>query len=69
MSMLSQLVDRFCIRRLQRKYLLRPISERGPDDIFVVGYPKSGNRMNLIETHRVSDLRDNLGWSRINGDD
>lgn len=27
-----------------------------------VGYPKSGNRMNLIETHIVADLRDSLGW-------
>jgi pyruvate kinase len=32
--------------------------------VTAVSYPKSGNRMNLIETHRVSDLRDNLGWSR-----
>ena len=29
-----------------------------------VGYPKSGNRMNLIQTHVVADLRDSLGWSR-----
>jgi len=29
-----------------------------------VGYPKSGNRMNLIQTHRVSDLRESLGWKR-----
>jgi len=28
-----------------------------------VGYPKSGNRMNLIQTHNVSDLRESLGWS------
>jgi len=32
--------------------------------VTTVGYPKSGNRMNLIETHRVADLRDNLGWRR-----
>lgn len=40
------------------------------DDLILVatvGYPKSGNRMNLIETHRVSDLRDNLGWEDIHG--
>jgi pyruvate kinase len=28
-----------------------------------VGYPKSGNRMNLIETHHVADLRESLGWA------
>lgn len=32
--------------------------------VTAVGYPKSGNRMNLIETHRVADLRDTLGWKR-----
>jgi pyruvate kinase len=38
------------------------------DDDFIVvtavGYPKSGNRMNLIELHKVADLRDNLNWRR-----
>lgn len=37
------------------------------DDVVLVtsvGYPKSGNRMNMIETHVVSDLRDSLGWTR-----
>jgi pyruvate kinase len=28
-----------------------------------VGYPKSGNRMNMIQTHVVSDLRDSLQWA------
>jgi pyruvate kinase len=35
------------------------------DDLILVtalGYPKSGNRMNMIETHLVADLRDALGW-------
>jgi pyruvate kinase len=27
-----------------------------------VSYPSSGNRMNLIETHRVADLVKALGW-------
>ena len=27
-----------------------------------VGYPNSGNRMNLIETHLVSDLRGAMEW-------
>jgi pyruvate kinase len=30
--------------------------------VTAVGYPRSGNRMNMIETHKVSDLRENLGW-------
>jgi pyruvate kinase len=30
--------------------------------VTAVSYPRSGNRMNLIETHRVSDLRRSLGW-------
>jgi pyruvate kinase len=32
--------------------------------IAALSYPKSGNRMNLIETHKVSDLRDSLGWTK-----
>ena len=35
------------------------------DDVVLVtsvGYPKSGNRMNMIQTHVVSDLRDSLHW-------
>jgi pyruvate kinase len=27
-------------------------------------YPKSGNRMNLIELHRVADLVETFGWSK-----
>jgi pyruvate kinase len=32
--------------------------------VTAVGYPRSGNRMNLIQTHHVKDLRDALGWAR-----
>ncbi|MDJ0949921.1 MAG: pyruvate kinase [Alphaproteobacteria bacterium] len=35
------------------------------DDLILVtsvGYPRSGNRMNLIQTHYVRDLVDTLGW-------
>ncbi|MBI4370266.1 MAG: pyruvate kinase [Elusimicrobia bacterium] len=35
------------------------------DDLILVtavGYPRSGNRMNMIETHYVRDLREGLGW-------
>ncbi|MBI4596974.1 MAG: pyruvate kinase [Candidatus Omnitrophica bacterium] len=32
--------------------------------VTAVGYPRSGNRMNLIQTHHIADLRDSLGWTR-----
>lgn len=35
------------------------------DDVILVtsvGYPRSGNRMNLIQSHRVSDLAESLNW-------
>jgi pyruvate kinase len=31
--------------------------------VTAVGYPRSGNRMNLIQTHYVADLRESLGWT------
>ena len=30
--------------------------------VTAVGYPRSGNRMNLLQTHIVGDLADALGW-------
>jgi pyruvate kinase len=33
-----------------------------------VGYPRSGNRMNLVQTHHVADLRESLGWDSIGAD-
>jgi pyruvate kinase len=30
--------------------------------VTTLGYPAAGNRMNVIETHRVGDLRSTLGW-------
>jgi pyruvate kinase len=50
-----------CLRRLWECGKLD-----GQDLILVtsVSYPKSGNRMNLIELHRVSDLRESLSWTR-----
>lgn len=32
--------------------------------VTAVGFPRSGNRMNLIQTHHVADLASTLGWSR-----
>jgi hypothetical protein len=32
--------------------------------VVAVGYPKSGNRMNLLEVHRIGDVRETLRWSR-----
>jgi len=31
--------------------------------VTAVSYPKSGNRMNLIQTHKVADLRESLAWT------
>jgi len=36
------------------------------DDLIVVSsvsYPKSGNRMNFLQTHKVSDLVETLSWT------
>lgn len=30
--------------------------------VVAVGYPRSGNRMNLLEAHRIGDLHESLGW-------
>lgn len=43
MSKLSQAVDRYCLHRVNRRYGLRLSEDHEPDDVFVVGYPKSGN--------------------------
>jgi pyruvate kinase len=32
--------------------------------VTAVGYPRSGNRMNLIQTHVVGDIVETLGWSK-----
>lgn len=50
-----------CLETLWRRDLL------AADDLVLVtavGYPKSGNRMNLIQTHAVSDLIETLGWKK-----
>jgi pyruvate kinase len=49
-----------CLESLWRDRLL------SDDDVILVtsvGYPNSGNRMNLIEIHRVEDLRAALKWA------
>jgi len=50
-----------CLETLWRRGRLTP-----GDLVLVtaVGYPKSGNRMNLIQTHAVSDLIETLGWKK-----
>jgi pyruvate kinase len=49
-----------CLEELWHRGLLTA------DDIVLVtsvGYPHSGRRMNLIQTHAVADLRTTLGWA------
>jgi pyruvate kinase len=44
---------------------LRDLSELQDDDLVLVtaaGYPRSGNRMNLIQTHMIRDLAEALRW-------
>lgn len=50
-----------CLQELWRRRLVNDI-----DLLLVVAvsYPKSGNRMNTLELHRVQDLVNALGWSR-----
>lgn len=48
-----------CIETLWRQ------GEVTEDDLILVtavAYPRPGNRMNLLQTHHVSDLIDSLGW-------
>jgi len=48
-----------CLETLWRR------GEVSEEDLILVtslSYPKSGNRMNLIQTHRIADLRDALQW-------
>lgn len=50
-----------CVRELWRREQL------DNDDVILVTavtYPKSGNRMNLIQTHAVADLVETLNWKR-----
>lgn len=50
-----------CLEELWRRGKL------ADDDVVLVtsvGYPKSGNRMNLMQTHAVADLKETLGWAR-----
>lgn len=51
-----------CLEELWRRRLLLDT-----DLVLVVGvgYPKSGNRMNLVEVHRISDIGSALEWTKI----
>ena len=50
-----------CIEELWRR---GKIEDSDTILVTAVGYPRSGNRMNLIQTHVVSDLAQSLGWAR-----
>lgn len=51
----------YCLETLWRS---NRIASRDRILVTSVGYPKSGNRMNLIQIHRVNDLVEALGWTR-----
>ena len=48
-----------CLKELWR---LGKLTDEDVVLVTSVGYPKSGNRMNLIQTHNVADLKESLGW-------
>lgn len=50
-----------CIERLWRDGRL---VDRDMVLVTAVGYPRSGNRMNLLQTHVVGDLVETLGWRK-----
>ena len=35
-----------------------------PALVTALGYPRSGNRMNLLQTHAVCDLVESLNWKK-----
>ena len=47
---------------LHRLWTMGMIKDEDLILVTALGYPRSGNRMNLIETHLVADLREALGW-------
>ncbi len=51
-----------CLEELWRRGLL---VESDVVLVTSVGYPHSGRRMNLIQTHSVADLRDTLAWGEV----
>jgi hypothetical protein len=53
-----------CIAELRRRGKL---DDRDLILITAVGYPGSGKRMNLMQTHKVGDMARTLGWKRKKG--
>lgn len=50
------------IHILKQLWQQQHLSENDHILVTAVGYPNSGNRMNMIQTHSVSDLRKVFGW-------
>ena len=51
---------------LHHAWQIGELSETDTILAVAVAYPNSGNRMNIIQTHRVKDLEEALLWSREN---
>ena len=47
---------------LEALWKTRLVDETDAILVTAVVYPRSGNRTNLVQTHRVADLREGLGW-------
>lgn len=50
-----------CLEQLWRRGL---VHEADLVLVVSVGYPRSGNRMNMLLIHRIEDLRETLGWEK-----
>jgi len=50
----------FSIKKL---YQLKKINKNDLILVIAVGYPKKGNKMNLIQVHKVTDLIKTFKWS------
>jgi pyruvate kinase len=48
-----------CLEHLWRRGL---VADSDLALVVAVGYPRSGNRMNLLQVHRIDDLRQALAW-------
>ncbi len=52
------------INTLNKLYKIKKINNNDLILVVAVGYPKKGNKMNLIQIHRVSDLVETFKWKK-----
>ena len=52
------------ISTLKQLYKIKKINNKDLIIVVAVGYPKKGNKMNLIQIHKVEDLIDAFNWKK-----